>query len=249
MSHDAAYQHMASRYDTLFRLNPEAVAFVAQELGGLSGRRIVDAGCGTGTFARALAQEGARVMGVDLDPTLLAQAAPKAAGPAPFRLQEADLRTFEVPPDLAPLDAVLCLGNTLPHLPDPAAVLAFLRHARAHLAPGGRLVVQTVGYDRVLDQSQWDLPSILREDLAFERHYDPRPDGRLDFTTTLRELPEGPVHRSTHPLLPLRAATLVALAGEAGFGGLQAFGGFQRIPYTPEAPALVLVGRAGTGLA
>jgi len=49
------YEHLAHHYDSLFRLNPQVVAFLERQLGGFEGRRLVDSGCGTGTLARALA--------------------------------------------------------------------------------------------------------------------------------------------------------------------------------------------------
>ena len=45
-------------------------AMIAQ-LGDLSGKRILDAGCGTGMASEALAALGANVMGVDISPSLI----------------------------------------------------------------------------------------------------------------------------------------------------------------------------------
>ena len=38
----------------------------------LSGRRVLDAGCGTGTLAIELARRGAEVVAIDISPTLVA---------------------------------------------------------------------------------------------------------------------------------------------------------------------------------
>lgn len=46
----------------------------------LSGERILDAGCGPGTFSLALAARGARVVGVDLSPELVETARARAVG-------------------------------------------------------------------------------------------------------------------------------------------------------------------------
>lgn len=45
----------------------------------LTGARVLDAGCGTGALAIALAARGATVVGIDLSPTLIAHAADLAA--------------------------------------------------------------------------------------------------------------------------------------------------------------------------
>src|ERR671936_1815404 len=43
-------------------------------LGDLTGREVLDAGCGEGYLARVLAARGARVTGLDLAPSLIARA-------------------------------------------------------------------------------------------------------------------------------------------------------------------------------
>ncbi len=231
-----SYEHLAERYDAIFRLNPDTVAFLEAQLGGLAGRRIVDAGCGTGTLALELAGRGAEVLGVDLDGALLVHARAKATGAHPFRVLQADMCAFPAEPNS--LEGVLCLGNTLVHLPDPAAVLAFLRHARAMLVAGGAAVVQTVNYDRVLDQGLTSLPTLEGPGWRFERHYAPEGD-RIRFITLLTE--GALITRGEHRLLPLRGGELDGLARDAGFTSVDLFGGFDGRPFGPEAPALVAV--------
>jgi ubiquinone/menaquinone biosynthesis C-methylase UbiE len=47
-------------------------------LGSVTGRRVLDAGCGTGYLSRRLTREGARVVGVDVAPAMVAIAQSKA---------------------------------------------------------------------------------------------------------------------------------------------------------------------------
>lgn len=100
--------------------------------------RVLDAGCGTGRVAVELARRGVEVVGVDVDPDLLAVARAKAPELTWVQAGLADLdlgRTF---------DLVVMAGNVIGFVaPDdrPAAVSG----CAAHLAPGGRLVT---GYQR-----------------------------------------------------------------------------------------------------
>lgn len=95
--------------------------------------RVLDAGCGTGRIAIRLSELGYEVVGVDVDPSMLAH----AQGAAPdidWRL--ADLSSF----DLAQtFDLVLLAGNTIPLL-EPGTLEATCRRLAAHLEPAGLLV-------------------------------------------------------------------------------------------------------------
>src|SRR6185369_4290246 len=63
-----------SDYQNLFLL-PRMLALA----GDVSGRRVLDLGCGEGAYSRALAARGARVTGIDGSATLIAAATARAA--------------------------------------------------------------------------------------------------------------------------------------------------------------------------
>jgi len=176
-------------------------------------------------------------LAVDLDEALLPLAHRKAQQPPPFLVQRGDIRDFACE---GGLDALLCLGNTLPHLPDEASVRTFFRHAIQLLRPGGLLLVQVVNYDRVLDRGVWELPVLQAGTVQLHRDYQPLPDGRLLFRTRL-EAPEGST-ASEHPLLPIRSTELEAAARAAGWSEIHLLGDWEGAPFSVGAPALVLKG-------
>jgi SAM-dependent methyltransferase len=102
------------------------------------GARILDAGCGAGRHAAPLAAAGYGVVGLDGSHPLL-RAARRAARGARFVHGSYAALPFE---DGA-FEAVLCLGTALGYLGD-AGDRAALREFRRVLAPGGRLVVETL---------------------------------------------------------------------------------------------------------
>jgi glycine/sarcosine N-methyltransferase len=97
-------------------------------------RRIVDAGCGTGRHAAALAEAGFDVTGIDVSPQLIAVARARAPHVA---FEVADLREWE-PPD--PFDAALCRG-VLNDLIADADRQAALDNLARMLRAGGLLVL------------------------------------------------------------------------------------------------------------
>lgn len=103
------------------------------------GARILDAGCGTGRVGGRLAAAGHQVVGVDLDPELVAEA--RATHPGPTWLV-GDLSQLDVssPENAAGFDAIVCAGNVMAFVA-PSTRQGILRRFRAHLADHGRVVV------------------------------------------------------------------------------------------------------------
>ncbi|NHC30941.1 class I SAM-dependent methyltransferase [Dermacoccus nishinomiyaensis] len=102
------------------------------------GSRILDAGCGPGRVAAALSALGHDVVGVDLDPVLIAAA--REDHPS-LRFEVVDLARLSLDDlDVTPLDAIVCAGNVMPFMPDDARRdgLAAMRQC---VRDGGRLAV------------------------------------------------------------------------------------------------------------
>jgi SAM-dependent methyltransferase len=104
------------------------------------GATVLDIGCGVGRWSRRLAARGARVTGIDLSPTMIAQARRRAEADG-----VADLCRFEAQ-DVSALDAGakfdLVLGVTvLQHILDPDALRSAVTRMSQHLALGGRMVL------------------------------------------------------------------------------------------------------------
>lgn len=94
---------------------------------------VLDAGCGTGRVAIELARRGVEVVGVDVDPSMIAEARRRAPDLAwvTADLGSLDLgRTFDV---------VVMAGNVPLFCPSPARP-ALVRSCAAHTAPGGSVV-------------------------------------------------------------------------------------------------------------
>ena len=122
----------------LHAINRPRVGFYLRQLGGVAGRRILDAGCGGGLVARELAAAGAEVVGVDRSLGSLGVARRAANGSGSF--QPAQGRLERLPFAGGSFDAVVA-ADVLEHLPDLPAAVAELARV---LAPGGSFLFDTV---------------------------------------------------------------------------------------------------------
>ena len=144
----------ANQYDNVFdasaglrSINRRELTIINARLGDVDGRRVLDAGMGTGRVARALADRGARVVGVDLTPEMLSRCrsrAPEASAviarvgaPLPFADESFD-------------DAV-CI-RVLKYFGEWGAAFEQFRRV---LRPGARLVVEVAN---ARSSARWGYP-------------------------------------------------------------------------------------------
>ena len=135
--HSAAYVH---RFRTLAEQGADLVGEARLVDAMLPrGSRVLDAGCGPGRVGGHLARAGHEVVGVDVDPVLIAAAEEDHPGP---RWLVGDLAELDLPARGLgePFDAIVCAGNVMTFLA-PGTRSEVLRRFRAHLGADGRAAV------------------------------------------------------------------------------------------------------------
>ena len=137
-----AYEALAASYD---RLTNDVdygatVAFYREILSqeGLHPRTAVDLACGTGTVSILLAQQGLRVIGVDMSEEMLTVAQQKAGdmdNPPRFVCQH--LQKLVLPRGV---DLAVCALDSLDYITDPNDCAEAIRRVYRALNPGGILI-------------------------------------------------------------------------------------------------------------
>ncbi|MER5647158.1 methyltransferase domain-containing protein [Streptosporangium sp. NPDC002524] len=147
----AAYESVAARYDELnARMDTAALVDRYVEMAdryGTGGRRLLDAGCGTGRSSVAFRERGFEVTGYDLSPAMVAMARSR---PGAEGVRFLVGRLQEPPPGLTGFDVVACVDLPMAYLTTTDELRRALSAARGQLAVDGVLVfdLSTIGYYR-----------------------------------------------------------------------------------------------------
>lgn len=134
------------------------VESIAAQRGVLPGSRILDAGCGTGSYSVELAKRGYAVAGLDSSAELVSVARAKAEeAVVPVTFQVGDILEL---PSRPSYDGILCRGVLNDIIDGPSRQKAFFSFARA-LRKGGILI---------LDVREWTGSALRKErEPVFER--------------------------------------------------------------------------------
>jgi ubiquinone/menaquinone biosynthesis C-methylase UbiE len=168
------------------------------------GVMVVDVGCGTGRAVAELAGQGARAVGVDLDPAMLTAAR--------TRFPDIDVRAADA--------TDLPLGDGQAHgyradkvyhvLPDPHAALA---EARRVLVPGGRITLLGQDWDTIVVDS--DQPELTRRIVHARADTIPHPRIARAYRNLLLDAGFHDVDLEVHTAVFTDATMLPIVAGHA----------------------------------
>jgi SAM-dependent methyltransferase len=121
--------------------------FIRRALEQAQARMVLDVACGGGHHAIALAREGHVTSGADVSAEMI-KLARRNAAQVGVSVDFKQAGFAEVGAHFSGVfDAVLCLGNSLPHLLTEAEQVASLSAMRGRLRAGGVLVLQNLNYD------------------------------------------------------------------------------------------------------
>lgn len=222
-----------------------------------AGRRVLEAGCGTGRVLLPLARGGCQVVGLDASPAMVRLCNEKLEHEAKevrLRTQviEADMRDFDAD---GPFDLAFVAVKSFAYLQTAADQLAALHSLGRHLRPGGLLAL-----DLLQPSPAWLAEPVgsLRQDLSRQL-----PDGtvlvRTEAVVGTDLAAQVKVIRSAYELIapdgtvtkqlvewPYRFTfryEVEHLLARAGFTVDGVYGGYEGEPLTSASTAMLFVGR------
>ena len=162
-----------SEFRPLHQINPLRLEWI-HGLANLTGKNVVDVGCGGGILADAMARKGAQVLGIDLATKSLkvAQLHALEAGTSGVQYWEISAEALAAE-QAGQYDVVTCM-EMLEHVPDPAAVVQACSRL---VKPGGRVFFSTLNRK---------LKAYLLAIVGAEYLLNMIPKGTHDFSTFIR---------------------------------------------------------------
>jgi ubiquinone/menaquinone biosynthesis C-methylase UbiE len=214
-----------------------------------SSRFVLELGCGTGRIAVPIAATGAaagrRVIGIDSNSSMLEQAQRKSrAAAVDIQYVLGDMRSFDLGRD--DIDLALLSFNTINVLTSVDDAVACLRCTRRHLAPTGRLIIDTFlpAPPRLLAEEltiDYTLPDGVKITITAHRSYDPAQQLRtLDLV--IRSSLGGPLETDRSEVHVYYPSELTLLLMHAGFDVVAMYGGYDQRRLDARSHRLILVG-------
>ena len=205
------------------------------------GTRVLDLGCGTGRFTRALGDRGVATVGLDLSMPLLARARSGSPGAALIR---GDMRA--VPVRAASVDWVLMMFTTFGYFDTIAEDASVLGEASRVLAPGGRLLLDYVNASHVhanlIERSGRMVCGIP---IAERRWIDPSGPFVMK-ETNVGPLKSGEIRRYRERLRLYTPGQIDEMLAATGLEPVERWGGYHLQPFESESSErLLLVARQG----
>jgi SAM-dependent methyltransferase len=126
---------------------PRFAAYMYKQVAKHVGKRVLDAGAGTGIYSEMLSEDGRKVVAVESDPVLLPMLHSRLDRYG-AEIYSGDLGAAQGLPEFEPVDSAICL-NVLEHVADDGQAL---RNMRERFLPGGKLVLLVPAHPRLYNR-------------------------------------------------------------------------------------------------
>ncbi len=169
------YEELSATYDRMTRFESrleKEMAILRLWVDRYSIKSVLDVACGTGLHVIALRKLGVDATGVDLSDSMIQKArANSRANSVEARFITSSMTNLR---DTIrnEFDAVLCLGNSIPHLLNKRDLIGALGSFASVLKPDGLLLLQLLNYKRILASGNRIVGIHSDGDLEFVRFYD-----------------------------------------------------------------------------
>lgn len=223
------YNTIKEQYDYIFPLNEKQVDFVKSEFTDYDSK-LIEIGCANGKLTNAL--QDYNIRGIDLEQSFIDIARHR------YKYIQFDaLNMININKLNEKFDGIICFGNTLVHL-DIDEIEEFINKCYESLDKDGKLLIQILNYDNILDNEINKLPLINNEHVKFERGYEF--GDRIKFITKLTVKETGENIKNVVNLSPIRKDDIKRMLVSAGFKDVIFYGSFAKTALDNDSFPLIV---------
>lgn len=236
------YEEISKYYDYIFPVSSDTVDFISR-IAGIPPKSILDVACGTGGYSLELEKHGYHMTAVDIDKAMIEGLREKALkSGSKIDYLQAGMLDLKEKFHTKVFDIVFCIGNSLVHLDNNDEIIDFFHNTKSVLVQNGKLVIQTINFDRVISKDIKSLPTICNETagLSFERLYRYEKALNKVFFKTILTVDERKIENEI-PLTPLRYDETIQMLKISGFSNIKTYGSFNKSDYDKENSYLMVI--------
>ncbi|XMB86036.1 class I SAM-dependent methyltransferase [Mycoplasmatota bacterium WC44] len=221
------YPSIKKYYDSIFPLNQTQVEFVKRRFN--KSDKLIEIGCANGKLTHALNKFD--ILGVDIEQDFIDEAKNRYEDMTFKQLNMLDIDT------LGKFDGIVCFGNTLVHL-SKENIEKFIKKSSNQLNSKGRILIQILNYQHILDKKITELPLIDNDFLSFKRSY--RFKETLKFDTELTIKKTNQTVNNTIDLYPLTLSELTSILEVSGFTSIKTYSDFKESEFNTNSLRLII---------
>ena len=205
---------------------------------------ILDIGCATGNLTKELSKNVKSITGLDLDMKMISSAEADQSK----SIKKENLKCRFICDSMLninnyfqndSLDCVISYGNTIVHLKNENEFEELFAKIRNILKPTGKLLLQIVNYDRIIENNISNLPTIENEHIKFERKYKRLDNNLIEFKTTLLVKKTEKIKNNSVRLFSLQPNTLKRILEENGFYNISFYSTFKKDAFYKDSIPLI----------
>ncbi len=230
------YSVLADYYELIFPYRQNKRDFLIDIMDAQS---YLDIGCATGDLAAAIAQKGFDIKAIDVNIDMITRA--RKRHPSLLHIFHR-MDMMRIPLEWK-FDHIYSFGNTLAHLNGVSELGRLFRNIKHNLNRKGVFTGQILDYDYIMREEIFELPLIENDRLIFERKYDVRDDGYLDFNTNLTIKKSSGTISNSVKLYPFRKDEINSLLRDSEFYDIQFFCDYEKTEYDGESLPLIFTAK------
>lgn len=233
------YKNLAPVYHHVFPVGNKAI-FLNSHF--KHDAKLLDVGSADGRVAKALDDMkcGYKITGIDLSEELIDVSKDVAKGSDNIHIIKLDMNHLSSIFPANSFEGIYCIGNTLVHLDNLNQISKVLSDLYKILATGGKLILQILNYEKILNEQITELPLIDNDQISFIRKYE-FINEKINFISTLTLKNSGLSLESSTELFPLTQKHLKKALRDCGFNTINYYGDFSGTAYNENNLTLILV--------